>query len=317
MKHPALAFYTITDEPGAQYFAELEELSKRIRSVDKDHPCYINLLPNYASLEMLFGANDSTRLAGGKRVHWEVYADYVDEFIRQVPDAKILSFDFYPIHEKDGGAARWIPGSWYLNLDIFAKASQKSGLPFWAFALAIPHFSYPVPTTGELRLQQYSNLAYGAQGLQYFTYFPFRFASNIPFGPLDWDGRRTVIYDRMKVVNNEIQALAGVFLGAKLVSVHHTGKTIPESTTLLSKLPEHIFALETGDGGAVVSVLEKGNRRFLVIVNRDFQNPMTLTIVTDDKVKRVQKDATLIPASAYAPTTEVDPGDAMIYTWEK
>jgi hypothetical protein len=84
---------------------------------------------------------------------------------------------------------------------------------------------------------------------------------------------------------------------------------------MLGALPEQILALETGDSGAVVSLLERGNRRFLVIVNRDFQNPMKLTIATGDKVKRVQKDATLVPANAYNPTTEVDPGDAMIYTW--
>jgi hypothetical protein len=132
---------------------------------------------------------------------------------------------------------------------------------------------------------------------------------------LGFDGKRTVIYDRVKLVNNEIQALAGVFLGSKPVWVRHTGKKIPEGTKMLGALPEQILALETGDSGAVVSLLERGNRRFLVIVNRDFQNPMKLTIATGDKVKRVQKDATLVPANAYNPTTEVDPGDAMIYTW--
>ena len=96
--------------------------------------------------------------------------------------------------------------------------------------------------------------------------------------------------------------------------VRHTGKTIPQGTNILGALPEHILALDTHDGGAVVSLLEKGKRQFLVIVNRDSQNPMKLTIATDDKVKRVLKDATLVPANVYNPTTEVDPGDVMIYT---
>ncbi|MDR1331814.1 MAG: hypothetical protein LBK07_06880, partial [Tannerella sp.] len=156
--------------------------------------------------------------------------------------------------------------------------------------------------------------------IQYFTYMPWPELDGMGGhttrgSTLGFDGKRTVIYDRVKLVNNEIQTLAGVFLGSKPVWVRHTGKKIPEGTKILGALPEQILALETGDSGAVVSLLERGNRRFLVIVNRDFQNPMKLTIATGDKVKRVQKDATLVPANVYNPTTEVDPGDAMIYTW--
>ena len=81
-------------------------------------------------------------------------------------------------------------------------------------------------------------------------------------------------------------------------------------------LEKHIKVLETGDGGAIVSVLEKEKRRFLVVVNRDFQNPMKLTIVTDETVKRVLKDGTLVNANRYTHTLEVDPGDVVIYTWE-
>ncbi|MDR0698671.1 MAG: hypothetical protein LBG28_05580 [Tannerella sp.] len=50
---------------------------------------------------------------------------------------------------------------------------------------------------------------------------------------------------------------------------------------------------------------------------KTISNPMTLTVVTADEVKRALKDATLVPASDYMPVMEVDPGDAMIYTWEK
>jgi hypothetical protein len=60
-------------------------------------------------------------------------------------------------------------------------------------------------------------------------------------------------------------------------------------------------------------VPEKDNYRFLIIVNRDFQNLVKLIIATNDKVKCVLKDATLVLANVYIPTTEV----ASIYIWEK
>jgi len=42
-----------------------------------------------------------------------------------------------------------------------------------------------------------------------------------------------------------------------------------------------------------------------------------MTIVTDDTVKRVLKDGTLVSANRYTHTLEVDPGDIIIYTWEE
>ena len=37
--------------------------------------------------------------------------------------------------------------------------------------MATKHWKYPHPTLATLRLQMFSDLAYGAQGLQYFTYW--------------------------------------------------------------------------------------------------------------------------------------------------
>ncbi len=175
-----------------------------------------------------------------------------------------------------------------------------------------------MPTVGEIKVQMYSNLAYGAQVLQYFTYWTPGINPSWDFhhGPIGLDGKRTDVYDRIKLVNRELQNVSAVFMGSRLVSVNHTGKRVPAGTKRLDKLPGPVRVLETSDGGAVVSVLEKGSQQFLVIVNRDFQNPMTLTIATDPGVKRVLKDGTLVRADAYTNKIEVDPGDAVIYSWE-
>jgi hypothetical protein len=95
--------------------------------------------------------------------------------------------------------------------------------------------------------------------------------------------------------------------------VAHTGLDIPNGTKRLSKLPSSINLLETIGQGAVVSVLENGENSFLVIVNRDFKKIMKLIINTDNTVKKVLKNGTLIPANEYASSTEIDPGDAAIY----
>lgn len=308
MKHPALAGYHLRDEPGAADFPELGAWVKRIQSVDKEHGCYINLFPNYAGQEVLIGKDGV--LAPGE----DPYAKHVELFLKEVP-VPFISFDHYPVVEDNG--VRTLRSGWYKNLEIIAEASRKSGLPFWAFALAIAHTPYPIPTIAELRLQMFSNLAYGAQTLQYFTYW--HPGDNTPWdfhdSPINLDGSRTIVYDRIKQVNQEIHSLSGVFKGAELLSIWHTGSEIPDGTRPIDKLPKQIQSLNTGDGIAIVSVLKNQGKQFLVIVNRDFLNPLTIDLKTDNKVRKVLKNGTYGPADSSSGTEVVEPGDMIIYSW--
>ncbi|MDR1981073.1 MAG: beta-galactosidase [Tannerellaceae bacterium] len=310
MNHPALAGYVLSDEPGASMFAKLGEWVKRIQAFDKKHFCYINLLPNYATFHQL-GVDDA-ELYGVPS-----YREYLEAFVKEVP-VTFISFDHYPVIVEEGKSR--LREKWYANLEDVMAVSKKTGLPIWAYVLSVAHRIYPVPTVGELRLQIYSNLAYGAQALQYFAYNGGGY-EDYHHSPID-HGKRTVVYDRLKLVNNEVKNLSGVFYGSTVVKVWHSGEYTP-SPWLTARFQEEnnpaippVKLLQTSDGGAVISLLEKGNNRFLVVVNRDHQHPMQMTIITDDSVKKVQKDGTIVPANLYASTTEVDPGDAVIYMWE-
>ena len=44
---------------------------------------------------------------------------------------------------------------------------------------------------------------------------------------------------------------------------------------------------------------------------------MKLTLLGDESLKKVLKDGTIVPASLYANTIEVEPGDAAIYLYPK
>ncbi|MEO9004328.1 MAG: hypothetical protein ABI288_06310 [Ginsengibacter sp.] len=294
MNHPAVAGYFLRDEPTLKDFDELGVWAKQIRAIDDRHFCYINLFPNYANEEQL----------GTKE-----YKDYVHQFIEKVPVQK-LSFDNYPIKETT------LEKRWYQNLEIFSEEARLANKPFWAFALSVNFATHHVPTVAELRLQVYSDLAYGAQGIQYFTYSTPP-GQDIDFNnaPIGLDGKRTEVYDRIRLMNNEITNLSWVFMGAKVVSVAHTGETIPLGTKRLVNLPERVKVLETTGTGALVSELKNGTNSFLVILNRDFINPMKLTLYCDPSVRKVLKDGSLVAANDYKNTMEIDAGDAAIYTW--
>src|SRR5206468_594439 len=182
-QHPALGGYFIRDEPSAADFAALARSVKRIRAVDPRRPCYINLFPNYATSAQL-GV--------------PTYQEYTDRFVAEVP-VPFLSFDNYPV---TAGGLR--PG-WYENLEVVARAARKARKPFWAFALAVAHGPYPVAQVEHLRLQAFSNLAYGAACLQYFTYWtPKSTEWNFHQAPVE-EGKRTAVYPRVNQVNAEVQ----------------------------------------------------------------------------------------------------------------
>jgi hypothetical protein len=289
--HPALAGYFLRDEPIQKDFAELGEWVKKIKTIDSNHFCFVNLIAAIHPTK--------TEALGTKS-----YADYIRTFAETVPVQQI-SYDFYPVLNEG------IHERWYEGLEIVSNEAKKLKLPFWAFALASSYNElHPEPTIPALRLQMFSNLAYGAQGLEYWSY---RMSPGLRSAPIGLDGKRTVVYDRIKQVNSEIQALAGVFAGAKVVSVNHTGTVIPRGTSRLTKLPQAIKIFETEGDGALVSTLENGGNSFFVVINRSLEKSMSYIIFGDESMKKVLKDGTIVSAGNYNSKNELEPGDMAVY----
>ncbi|HWB03304.1 MAG TPA: beta-galactosidase [Verrucomicrobiales bacterium] len=293
--HPALAGYYLRDEPSASDFEKLAAWAKRITAVDPDHPCYINLFPNYATPAQLGSAT---------------YREHLDVFIAKVP-VPILSFDHYPVVGKS------LRPEWYENLELVSAAARKSGKPFWAFALAVAHDPYPVATLEHLRLQVFSNLAYGAQGIQYFTYWTSKSdVWNFHEAPISVDGKKTVVYDRVRQVNDEIKNLSAVFKGATVSRPGHTG-TLPRGTQAYQPAAP-VTKVETSGTGAVISHLVKGAQRAVVLVNRDFLQPMPFTLTFDGTLglREFRKDGTTADIAGREWKRDLAPGDIAVVVWD-
>lgn len=302
--HPGLGGYYLRDEPGAGLFPQLAKWARQIQSVDNVNPCYVNLFPTYGVPEQ-----------------WETpdYATYLERFVAEVP-TPMLSFDHYPVIREgpDESSDRLRP-DFYENLELASAAARESGRPLWAFALATAHNPYPIPTVAHLRVQAFSDLAYGAQVIQYFTYWTSKSTVwNFHQGPIEVDGSRTPTYDRVKQVNAEMQALRGAFVGSTVVSVGHTGENLPRGTTRYVPATP-VTSLETRGPGAAVSVLSNEHRRLLVVVNRDIHKPMPLEVTFDPaaETQAVTKDGTLRPIDGSTVSTVIEAGDVAVFMWMK
>lgn len=312
--HPALLMWHVKDEPKPKDLEWVAETVRRVDAVDGNHPCYVN---HIADASASWGIPD--------------YAAYMERVLSEVKP-KLISADFYPcrladvtkaVPYRDVGNEVYVCSTWYRQLEYLSGLARREHLPLALFACDVAHdvvdYLYPVPTLAMLRLQMYSNLAYGARMLQYFTYWnpssktPLKFHESI----IREDGTRSPVYDRVRQVNRELQARAYVFMNAELVSVAHTGAEIPIGTHKLTKLPPYVKALVTPDGGAVVSQFAGPKFDALVVVNRSPVREMTLKIDLDPSAVRVREDGSTTLAKAYDGSYAVLPGAAEMFVLKR
>lgn len=237
--HSSFWQYYLADEPRLKDQKELQTTQQRIVRYDKDAKCYINLLPN--------SSKDALRLMGVKK-----YPEYLQAYstIRQPQ----ISYDFYPVQGKSV-----MSNKWYSILDDIRQESKRTGRPFWAYVLCVPHFVFPMPTIGHLRLQCYVNLAYGAQGIQYFSYSTPAPTGQYDFhdGPLLRNGQKSKTYDLVKKMNAELRPVASLFWHSTVTNIEHR---------------------KCSDGEVVVSRIRKDNRRYTCFVNKSAEKNVTVNL---------------------------------------
>ena len=303
---PALGFYYVTDEPHVNMAESIRECVNRYAALDPAHPCYVNL----------YGAMDEEHQR--KFTGCATYGGYLSRLYGIVP-LNMVSFDVYPVLsfkplEKGlrlNGGLVILKERWYETLETASAFAREKGIPMYAFALATAHSHhpanpYPVPTREHLRLQMYSNLAYGAQLLQYF-----RYRAVIPAK------KRGPLFELIREMNQEIQARAIVFLGAKLQGAWHTGSKIPLGTRLLDQkaMPPFVKSISAPKHSTVlVSWLKNGGKDYLVVVNRDPNDEMSFMASFAPGSDIVRRDGTRAKADAYEGLFWLDPGDAAVFT---
>jgi hypothetical protein len=231
----------------------------------------------------------------------------------------------YPVFVNRSTGEINIRADWYDNLISIYDFSRSINKPFWAFALSVSHEiqskTYPVPTIEALRLQVYSDLAYGAQGIQYFTFWtPYTNNELIGpekeyyyLGPILPDGKKTQVYDLIKTLNEEIKNLSFVFCGSTIKWIRHSGITAQNVTReITNELSTTPFTKLDGNGGLLISLHEKEGKNYLVVVNYELKNNQ-LNIETSSPLNRILKSGAMIAAED---SLNILPGDVVIYGWD-
>lgn len=260
-EEPAALALFLSDEPQQSTLAALGRVASVARARLPTLPMYVNLFP----------------YRNGQREWYVDYADYVSALVQELKP-RMLSFDNYSLSYAGMG------DEFYSNLELVRHAALAGHLPFWSCVQSVAHFGYLEPSDATLHLQAYSALAYGARGLEYFTYqTPER--GNYRSGALDPFGHRTPTWEMVRRLNLEVAALAPTLLGLESTGVYHYPDVPAHGAPLAqSKLIAGIDMTKDEDGFVPPSVAA----RYLVGEFRDARGRIYVMIVNKDLVYSFQ-----------------------------
>lgn len=302
-----LGGWFIMDEPHRKHFPQMTQKVNWIREFDTEHILYGNLL------------NISTDMSA---IGFTSYDEYVHTFMREVGTG-FISYDYYPVRQYDDTKEIYIEPDFFNNLEIVSKLAKYYHTSFWAFAHSVASncgkagVSYPTPEENHMRVQIFGNLAYGAQGVQYFTYkCPNPYDGYTYYdAPIDVNNEKTPVWYMVQNINRDIHALTWVFLGAEFLRAGHTNAETPVGCTRLTKdmLPEGINAVTSDGQGVCVSLLKNGKNLFIMVLNGDIHNAQKVTVEKEIAVKRVLMDGTTEAEAAGSKEYELTPGHFVLY----
>ena len=259
----SLAGFNFYDEPGPGWFGTLAKALAVSRELAPQLLPYINLLPS----------DDPA-----------YYRDFVD-----IVKPSLVSFDRYPLLSEGREDANY-----FHNLAIVRDAALRGDVPAWVFIQTLAYNGHREPTAAELLWQVNISLAYGAKGIQYFTYWTPEAARGEGFGPalITVDGQRTSRYAAAKKINTTWLHQVGRELKPLVSeSVVHAGENpLPNGTVGFTPTE-----LVTGISGQPVVVGTFRSRdtavkdRWMLVANRSHSSSARATLTVDpSKVSGVE-----------------------------
>lgn len=265
-----LAGFYLWDEPYEAQFEEIKNFQKAIYTIDSKCLPLVTLFPQI-----------------GRFAKAADYRSYVKSFITSTM-SPLVCYDNYPIVKQDGKI--FVRDNFYENLEIVSSLAKEYKIPFWAFCMSTQHGLYPSATVAYLTFEAFSALAYGAQGINYYTYGTKTWETNqyaytdAPIGP---NGKKTKIWYYAQTVNKQIQNLSSVFLNCQVVKTGHIGQSIPTGTKHFSEFPDPFSSLNAERAGVLISHITNQGKNYLVVVNHDVLKKQQINYKLNSPVERI------------------------------
>ena len=280
--------YYITDEPSYDDFEALGGVCAILKKLDPEREAYINLFPNYASIEQL--------QTGSYKKHIDLYADIVKP--------AIISYDHYHFvgrdleNKSDAGEnererlireAAWNTSQrngFFDNIEIIRDKSLETGIPFMVIILVVEHGPYRNLSEAEIRWEVFQSVAYGSSRISYFTYGTPDFDDSWKWanGMADTNGSLMRHYYEVRRINKDLQIVGAYLTGKKSTGVFHIGEEADQSIKYysLAENTDGIIDIKT-TGGLTLGFFGGGE---IMLANKNYISVNKIDISVES-LKRV------------------------------
>ena len=247
----------VWDEPSPLMMKICGAINGEVQRVAPNLFGYINLHPTYSDRE--------TQRDG------LTYEEYLEHFVR-CASPKVISFDHYPFLENK------ITEDNFYNLQAIRDCCNRHGLEFWSFIQTCRFLENVTPTPEQVFWQAFTNLAYGAKGLLYFTYATVTHDPATGFGPAmaDTDGTLTPRYYAAQRVNRYLEEVGNTLLSLRHCGVKFYGYRCKDTAGAFAGLKD------VAGGAALVGCFERENERYLLPVNLSEKESADLRLSFED-----------------------------------
>lgn len=284
----SLAGWYLSRLPQFNQIPNLRDCYNRILANDPDHFIYMQIIEGLSSAYTgdCYSYLDYLKYLQG--VDYYIKDENVNKVLVKKDDKQpglqpmIWSNDYNPVSYNTANVKTIYYASFYNMLRNMRQISLESGHPFWAFCQCekvLTSGGYRQGTLASMRLQCYSALAYGAQGLIFSSYQQ-RNSTSISESPINMLRKKTDMWYTVRSLIAEIRSFTHIFLGGQPVDIRNSGNLGIEQ-----------FNYGTGDAfGPCESISSSGSkgilyvlyknkdRNYLIIVNHDIDNPQDVTL---------------------------------------
>lgn len=236
---PAFAGIAVKDEPSAQDFDGMASVNKVLQELTDGKMIYTNLFPSNVESERLYLDNPSESV-------WDNYVQYAYDFVKKIkPD--VIAYDHYvfmninstlenirgtsdPVDQVAGDLNLQ---SYIRTLSLYRTIGLEFNIPFWVSVTSFNHRHQTQLTEKQIAWLVNSSLAYGAKGIQYYTYWPTidgstmdSWANPSKAGLVTANGTPHDTYYQIKAINENIQAVDQVLMKSTNKGVIQYGKQV-------------------------------------------------------------------------------------------
>ena len=287
--YSSLYAYNICDEP-AYNESVMQKLGTLCALLEELDPARMQYINQYPFIHNWFNRDKS---------QYEVFFDYTG--------VEMLSYDTYVFSESNG-IKKTNKEAYYFNLEYARDAALKQNAEYMNIALLADH--HPVGATGyryineaEISWQAFVSLAYGVNAFSYYTYFTYDSSEdyssgwvyNPEGGAISVSGEKTEHYYDIQNVDRRLQIMGDVLVDRQSLAVFHINQQtmnlnvddIIKETIIGEKFEGYNTIEEIVAPDAVIGFFEDD---FMLITNKDFDNPIDVEVKTSSKLLILDND---------------------------